>query len=89
MRRAQTLYSGILAIGSRAGLVNRLAAASLKWKGIKTMPGRDLSVTRAVASIWPRRVTRRTSKSGSRDTSRADRVSILVLLDQADELCGS
>jgi deoxyribonuclease-4 len=36
---AQTLYSGILATGSRASMVRRLAAASLKWKVMNTMPG--------------------------------------------------
>ena len=40
---AQTLYSGILATGSRASRVNRLAAASLKWKVMNTMPGGTVS----------------------------------------------
>ena len=39
MRTAQNLNSGILPNGSRASLVRTLAAASLKWNGIKTLPG--------------------------------------------------
>src|SRR5439155_10618535 len=37
-RTAQYLNSGILAVGSRASLVSRLAAASRKWNGMNTEP---------------------------------------------------
>ena len=59
-RTAATLYSGILATGSRAGFVSTLAAASAKWKGINTMPGGTRRVIQARVSISPRRLTTRT-----------------------------
>ncbi len=36
---AVALYSGILATGSSAAMVNRFTAVSGKWKVIKTTPG--------------------------------------------------
>ena len=54
---AQTLYSGILATGSRAGLVRRLAGLSAKWKVINTTPTGDASVTFALVTTSPRRET--------------------------------
>jgi hypothetical protein len=39
MRTAATLNSGIFATGSRAAMVSKFAAASLKWKVMKTTPG--------------------------------------------------
>ena len=44
-RQAHTLNSGILACGSRAGLVSRLAGDSQKWKGTNTVPSSTRSVT--------------------------------------------
>jgi hypothetical protein len=52
---AQTLYSGIFPIGSRAGLVNRFTDASAKWKFIKIEPGALFLVMVALASTVPRR----------------------------------
>src|SRR5262249_47745355 len=46
MRTAQNLNSGILPNGARASLVKTLAAASLKWKGVKKPP-------RMTASLAP------------------------------------
>src|SRR4030042_846352 len=55
MRTAATLSSGILATGSRAGLVSTLVGLSAKWKVMLTTPGGDTVVTLALASTWPRR----------------------------------
>ena len=41
---AHTFSSGILAIGSRAAMVRRLAAASLKWKVMNTTPWSGRSI---------------------------------------------
>ena len=41
-------------------MVRRLAAASIKWKGMKTVPGGDFSVTFAVRTMVPRRELTRT-----------------------------
>jgi hypothetical protein len=56
---AQTLYSGILATGSRAAFVKRFAVASAKWKGMKTVPGMSSAVSLAQTLISPRRGRRR------------------------------
>ena len=50
IRTAATLYSGIFATGSRAALVSKLAAASWKWKVMKTTPGSGRSTTSALAT---------------------------------------
>jgi len=52
---AHTLYSGIFATRSRALTVRKLAAASLKWKVMKTDPAEDLSVIWAFATTLPLR----------------------------------
>jgi len=41
---AHTFTSAILAIGSRAAMVSRLAAASLKWKVMNTTPWSGRSI---------------------------------------------
>ena len=56
-RTAQTLYSGILQIGSRAGLVRTFALASMKWKLMKIMPGSTRSVRSTLLTTSPRRET--------------------------------
>ena len=53
---AQNLNSGILPMGSSASVVRRLAAASRKWKGMKTEPGGvRVAEPRTVSAISPRR----------------------------------
>src|SRR4030042_3070702 len=52
---AQTLSSGILATGSRAGLVSKLTGLSAKWKVIATTPTGVISVPLALALTCPRR----------------------------------
>src|SRR4030042_1709536 len=58
---AQTLNSGILETGSRASRVSRFAAASLKWKVMKTTPGGRLSETFDLTRTLPRREATSTS----------------------------
>ena len=55
---AQTLYSGIFAIGSSAGLVSILVGLSAKWNVIEMTPGAESSVTFALAVTSPRRENR-------------------------------
>jgi len=57
MRQPQTLSSGILACGSLAVFVSRLAGDSQKWNGMNTVPGRTRSVTYAGTLMRPRRVS--------------------------------
>src|SRR5688572_16510195 len=61
MRTAQALYSGILANGSKASMVSRLAAASAKCMGIKTTPTVARWVTQARRTMVPRRDETRTA----------------------------
>ena len=62
MLTAQALYSGILAVGSSASMVSRLAAASAKCMGINTTPGWVLGEMFTRSTTVPRRdVTRATS----------------------------
>ena len=58
---AQILNSGVFPTGSNSEWVNRLAAVSKKWKGMKTLPGMERSVTCAVISIEPRLEETRTT----------------------------
>src|SRR5262249_1840575 len=58
---AQTLYSGILAIGSSAPMVTLLTLPGPgKWKLANTTPGATRSVTAARATMSPRRERTRT-----------------------------
>ena len=59
--QARTLNSGILACGSRAGLVSRFAGASQKRKGTKTTPSATRPVTHAGVVMQPRLVRTVTS----------------------------
>ncbi len=59
-RTAHTLNSGILEVGSKAGLVNWLVGLSAKWKVMKITPTGETSVNLALAFTAPRRETTRT-----------------------------
>ena len=53
-RTAQNLKPGIFPYGSSASYVRTLAAASRKWKGMNTLPGRSPFEANAVSVIAPR-----------------------------------
>jgi hypothetical protein len=50
---AQTLYFGVLAMGSRASIVKALVSDSGKWKGMKIVPCSILSETLILTSMLP------------------------------------
>src|SRR5690606_3006481 len=65
-RTAHTLNSGIREVGSRAGLVSRLARASpVQWNGMNTVSERIAVLIRATPSAVPRRLVTRTRSPGA------------------------
>src|SRR5690606_26271287 len=68
-RAAQNLNSGILPNGSSCGFVSRFAAASVKQKGMNTMPSATSRSARALRTTWPRRVETLMNSPGDRKST--------------------